>query len=95
MVGQCSQSYQSEFDQTVGGSGRQDCLASSGPWGHKELDTTKRLNNNNTNKIKETTQLSTGNYLFGGGSDSTRDKNNYSMLMFYTLCTFQILAHNY
>uniref|UniRef100_A0A670KF89 Reverse transcriptase domain-containing protein n=1 Tax=Podarcis muralis TaxID=64176 RepID=A0A670KF89_PODMU len=42
MVGQCSQSYQHEFDQTAGGSGRQECLACSGPWGHKESDMTKR-----------------------------------------------------
>uniref|UniRef100_A0A670JDH7 Uncharacterized protein n=1 Tax=Podarcis muralis TaxID=64176 RepID=A0A670JDH7_PODMU len=42
MVGQCSRSYQHEFDQTAGGSGRQECLACSGPWGHKESDTTKQ-----------------------------------------------------
>uniref|UniRef100_A0A670IS25 Uncharacterized protein n=1 Tax=Podarcis muralis TaxID=64176 RepID=A0A670IS25_PODMU len=49
MVGQCSRSYQHESDQTAGGSGRQECLVCSGPWGHKELDTTERLNNNNNN----------------------------------------------
>ena len=47
MVGQCSRNYQHVSDQTAGGSGRQECLACSGPWGHKESDTTKRLNNNN------------------------------------------------
>uniref|UniRef100_A0A670JAM0 Reverse transcriptase domain-containing protein n=1 Tax=Podarcis muralis TaxID=64176 RepID=A0A670JAM0_PODMU len=46
MVGQCSRSYQHEFDQTAGGSGRQEWLACSGPWGHEESDMTKRLNNN-------------------------------------------------
>ena len=33
MVGQCHQSYQHEFDPTPGGSGRQDGLACSIPWG--------------------------------------------------------------
>uniref|UniRef100_A0A670HXR9 Uncharacterized protein n=1 Tax=Podarcis muralis TaxID=64176 RepID=A0A670HXR9_PODMU len=42
MAGQCSRSYQHEFDQTAGGSGRQECLACSGPWGHKESDTAKQ-----------------------------------------------------
>ena len=46
MVGQCHRSYQYEFDPTPGGSGRQEGLACSDPWGHKESDTTKRLNNN-------------------------------------------------
>ena len=41
MVGQCDQSYQHEFDPTLGGRGRQEGLACSGPWGHKESDTTK------------------------------------------------------
>ncbi|CAI5791531.1 Hypothetical predicted protein [Podarcis lilfordi] len=42
MVGQRSRSYQHEFDQTGGGSGRQECLACSGPGGHEESDTTKQ-----------------------------------------------------
>ena len=46
MVGQCHRSYQNEFDQTLGGSGRWEGLACSGPWGHKESDMTKQLNNN-------------------------------------------------
>ena len=41
MVEQCHRSYQHEFDPTPGGSGRQEGLTSSGPWGHKESDTTK------------------------------------------------------
>ena len=44
MVGQCHRSNQYEFDQTLGGSGRQEGLACSGPWGHKESDMTERLN---------------------------------------------------
>ena len=33
------ESYQHEFDPTLGGSGRQKGLACSGPWGHEEPDT--------------------------------------------------------
>ena len=40
MVGQCHQSYQHEFDPALGGSGRQEGLACSGPWDHKESDMT-------------------------------------------------------
>ena len=39
MVGQCHRSYQHECDPTPGGSGRQEGLACSGPWGHEESDT--------------------------------------------------------
>ena len=46
MVGQCLRSDQHEFNPTPGGSGRQEGLPCSGPWGHKESDMTKRLNNN-------------------------------------------------
>ena len=46
MVGWCHQSYQHEFDPTLAGSGRQEGLACSGPWGHEEQDMTKQLNNN-------------------------------------------------
>ena len=37
MAGQCHRSDPHEFDPTPGGSGRQEGLACSGPWGHKEL----------------------------------------------------------
>ena len=37
-----------EFEQTPGGSEGQERLAFCSPWGHKELDTTERLNNNKT-----------------------------------------------
>ena len=40
MVGQCHRSDQHEFDQTPGGSGRQEGLVCSDPWGHEESDTT-------------------------------------------------------
>ena len=42
-----------EFDQTLGDSDRQGCLAWCNPLGHKESDTTKRLNNNNDNNIQK------------------------------------------
>ena len=42
MAGQGHRSYKHEFDQTLGGSGRQEGLACSGPWGHRQSDTTKR-----------------------------------------------------
>ena len=50
MVGQCHQSNQHEFDPTLRGSGRQEGLACSGPWGHEQSDTTKRLKNNEYRK---------------------------------------------
>ena len=40
MVGQFHRSYQHEFDQTPGGSERQEGLACSGLWGHEESDMT-------------------------------------------------------
>ena len=36
-----------EFEQTLGDSEGQGSLACCNPWGHKELDTTEQLNNNN------------------------------------------------
>ena len=36
-----------EFEQTLGCSEGQGSLACCSPWGHKELDVTERLNNNN------------------------------------------------
>ena len=41
-----------EFEQALGDSEGQGSLASCGPWGHKELDTTERLNNNNNKRFK-------------------------------------------
>ena len=47
-----------EFEQAPGVGDGQGSLACCSPWGHKELDTTERLNNNN----KET------NWLYSRGS---------------------------
>ena len=46
MDGRGHRSDQHDFDPTPGGSGRREGLACSGPWGHKESDMTKRLNDN-------------------------------------------------
>ena len=40
-----------EFEQAPADSEGQGSLACCSPWGHKELDTTERLNKSNNNKI--------------------------------------------
>ena len=47
MVRQHHQLNRREFEQTPGDSEGQGSLACCSPWGHKELDTTQQLNNNN------------------------------------------------
>ena len=44
MVGWYHQLNGHEFEQTLGDGERQGSLVCCGPWGHKELDTTERLN---------------------------------------------------
>ena len=46
MVGWHPQLNGHEFEQTLGDGEGQGSLACHSPWGHKELDTTERLNNN-------------------------------------------------
>ena len=46
MVGWHHQLNGCESEQTLGDSEGQASLACCSPWGHKELDTTERLNNN-------------------------------------------------
>ena len=46
MVGWYHQLNGQEFEQPLGDSGRQGSLVCCSPWGHKELDTIERLNNN-------------------------------------------------
>ena len=43
-----------EFEQAPGVGDGQGSLACCSPWGHKELDTTERLNNNNAKKPMKT-----------------------------------------
>ena len=38
-----------EFEQALGDGEGQGSLVCCSPWGHKELDSTERLNNNNNN----------------------------------------------
>ena len=41
-----------KFEQGPGDGEGQRSLACSSPWGHKQPDTTERLNNNNINLLK-------------------------------------------
>ena len=41
-----------EFEQTLGDSEAQGSLVCGSPWGHREADTTWRLNNNTNEKTK-------------------------------------------
>ena len=47
MAGWLHQHDGHEFEQTLGDGDGQGSLACCSPWGHKELDTTWLLNNNN------------------------------------------------
>ena len=42
-----------EFEQALGDGEGQGSLAQCRPWGHKELETTERLNNNNMIKLEQ------------------------------------------
>ena len=53
MVGWHHQLNGHEFKQTLGNGDGQGGLACCSPWGHKELDRTERLNNNNNKHLKE------------------------------------------
>ena len=58
MVGWHHQLNGHEFEQTLEDSEGQGSLVCCSPWGPKESDMTKQLNNNNNNKIK--TRVSEG-----------------------------------
>ena len=49
MVGWHHQLNGHEFEQALGVGDGQGSLVCCSPWGHKKLNTTKRLNNNNSN----------------------------------------------
>ena len=57
MVGWNQRLNEHEFEQTLGDNGGQRSLAGYSPWGHKESDMTKLLNNN---YIQTKSLLSTG-----------------------------------
>ena len=52
MVGWHHQLNGHEFEQTLGDREGQGSLACCGPWGHKESDTTQRLNNKTMQEIE-------------------------------------------
>ena len=52
MVGWHHQLNGHEFKQALGDGEGQGSLVCCNPWGHKELDTTKRLNNNSIEENK-------------------------------------------
>ena len=54
MVGWHHQLNGHEFEQTLGDSEGQGSLECCSPWGHKELDMIKQLNNNNKNFLMKT-----------------------------------------
>ena len=75
MAGQCLQSNQHEADTTPGGRRRQEGLACSGPWGHEESDTTKRLNTHTHHGLRGNTWIaSTSAY-----EPRTREMDCYSL----------------
>ena len=43
-----------EFEQTLGDGDGQGTLACCSPWGHKELDMTEQVNNNNNDQPLDT-----------------------------------------
>ena len=51
MVGWHHQLNGHEFEQALGDGEGQGSLVCYSPWGHKELDTTEQLNNNNNNYL--------------------------------------------
>ena len=51
MVGWHHQLSGHEFEQTPGDGEEQGSLVCCGPWGHKESDTTERLNNNHSLEV--------------------------------------------
>ena len=48
MIGWHRQLNEYEFEQAPGDGEGQGCLMCCSPWGHKRLDTTEQLNNNNS-----------------------------------------------
>ena len=88
MVGQCHQSNQHESGPTPGGSGRQEGLACSGPWGHEESDTTKRTNDVHFSNI-------TNEYMFNllrqeqvslpgkGQPSTTQEKVSHTVQLYF------------
>ena len=62
MAGWHHQLYGHEFEQALGVGDREACCS---PWGHKESDTTERLNNNTSFKAED--QPSASSWTVGVG----------------------------
>ena len=63
MVGWHHKLNEHEFEQILGDCGGQRSLVFCSPWGHKQSDTTERLNSNNHQKYK---YLNIIKYIFIG-----------------------------
>ena len=63
MVRQHDQFNGHEFGQTLGDGEGQGSLSWCSPWGHKELDTTERLNSNNVHNPDYTKKIIQWNTL--------------------------------
>ena len=59
LVGWHHRLYGHELEQTLGDGGQQQSLVCCSPWGRKELDTTKRLDNSNKRNVKTESGLDT------------------------------------
>ena len=57
MVGWHHQLNGHEFEQAPGGGEGQGSVACYSPWGHKELDTTEQVNNNNSAPLRPLSKL--------------------------------------
>ena len=77
-----------EFGQTLGDSEGRGGLACCSPWGHKELDTIRRLNNNSNNSNNQysecsvSIQVSLDPFLF-----------NISLQVLLSILTFSTVDH--
>ena len=61
MVGWHHQHNEHESEQARGDGEGQGSLACCSPWGHKELDMTEQLNNNNTREVPHFFSLQVSN----------------------------------
>ena len=64
MVGWHHQLNGHEFEQVLGDGEGQGGLVCCSPWGHKELDTTKLLNNNLKQRLRSLVLKSQGWFFF-------------------------------
>ena len=92
MVGWHHQLNGHEFEQTLEVGDRQESLVCCSPWGHKELDTTEQLNNDDLLSNHLSSSIKTSTYF------SISVHKNYSSLSVYPVSlllslTIVILDH--